>query len=323
MSTPKRSGPWSRWVARCSKVERGDTLAAVRIAVGLAVLVNVGSAIVAGVPEFAWFGLEHGGIHTRRSELLPWFVRMLGGPTPSAVWATLAATCVAGLAVLVGWQHRIAALVAGQGLVALRMLHPHASGSYDPLMTNVLWLLVLCDASATASLRCRLKTGAWTSEQPVAAWPRYVLVFQLTLIYTMAGIQKVSASWMPWDRSALYNILQMPAWSRFDMQWLAHPLPYALSELATVAVWTFEVSWPLLLLSLILGRPAPASAGLVRRALARFDLRWVYGGFGLLMHLGIAVLMVVGPFHWAMAAYYLALFRPDELRTGPPTSRSG
>ena len=32
------------------------------------------------------------------------------------------------------------------------------------------------------------------------------------------------------------------------------------------------------------------------------------------MHLGIAALMAVGFFHWIMPAFYVALYRPAELR---------
>ena len=307
------SSPWVRWVARTSRREGGNTLAAVRICVGLAVVVNLGSAAFAGVPGLAWIDLSYGGLHAHDPASLPWLIAALGGPTPTAIWGLVTMTLLAGLAVLVGWHSRVAAVVAGQGILALRMLNPYASGAYDALMTNALWILVLCDASATASLSCRLRTGAWISDRRVAAWPRYLLVFQLTLTYTMAGLQKVSAAWMPSDRSALYSILQMPAWTRFDLQWLAQPGAYELSQVATVLVWLFELSWPLVLLSLILGRPAPEHAGWVRRALARYDLRWVYIVFGAAMHLGIATLMVVGPFHWIMAAYYMALIRPHEL----------
>jgi len=308
-------GPWARWVARTSRREAGDTLAAVRICVGLAVVLNLGATAIAGVPELSWIDAIHGGAHSHRPERLPWLIATLGGPTPAVIWGLLTTTMVAALALTLGCCSRLAALIAGQGLLALRMLNPFATGAYDALMTNALWILVLCDASATASLRCRLRTGAWTSSDcEVAAWPRYLLVFQLGLTYTMAGIQKVSAAWMPGDRSALYRILQMPAWARFDMRWLARPGVYALTELSSVLVWLFELSWPLLLIALALGRPAPPTAGPLRRALARYDLRLPYLAFGLTMHLGIAVLMAVGPFHWIMLAYYLALARPGELR---------
>jgi hypothetical protein len=176
-----------------------------------------------------------------------------------------------------------------------------------------LWLLALADSSATWSLACRRRAGAWTSRRRVPAWVRRAFVLQLTLIYASAGLQKLSATWIPGgDLSALYYILQMPAWQRFDMSWLADPGPYALSRVATAGTWLFEVSWPVVPLSLW-WRSRSATGSGTRRWGRGIDLRVVYVPLGLLLHVAIAILLVVGPFIWILPAYYVALYRPGEL----------
>jgi hypothetical protein len=303
---------WARWVERTSRRETGETLALVRWVVGTSVLLNLAGTALAGVPEFAWVDMAHGGVRSIRPG---WLIAGLGGATPRVIQGVMGATMIAAACVAVGWRSRAAALVAGQGLVALAGLNRNATGAYDMLMTNALWVLVFCDGDATWSLRCRRRTGRWSSDTPVAAWPRYVWVAQLTVAYALAGVQKVSTAWLPiGDLSALYAIMQMPAWTRVDLSWLGRAGIYPLTQLSTALVWTFEITFVLVPLQLWRGRAVADGAGRLRRAWARFDLRVPYAFFGLSMHVGIALMMGVGPFHLIMPAYYAALFRPGELR---------
>ena len=61
----------------------------------------------------------------------------------------------------------------------------------DRLLTNALWLLVLSRSTATLSLDCRLRTGQWVSSVLVPAWPRYLALYQLVLVYGTTGLQKL------------------------------------------------------------------------------------------------------------------------------------
>ena len=209
-------------------------------------------------------------------------------------------------------EHRTSALVAGQSLLALSTLNPDARSAYDPLLVDSLWLLVLADSSATLSLRCRLRAGRWTSDRPVAVWPRYLVIAQLTVLYFGTGLNKISIHWTPAGGfSALYYILQQPSWQRGDMTWLASVYP--LTQLATATTWLWELSWPAVPLWLWL-RAGAERGGRVRRWFGRIPVRGAYVSIGVLMHGMITVLMVVGPFSWVTLAYYPCLYRHEELR---------
>lgn len=286
------------WVERTSARESGETLAVVRILVAVALLVNLVGTARSGAAGLFWVDQAYGGTQELSGN---WLVGLLGGPTPTVVWSLIALGCLAACSLLLGLGARVAALVAGQALVALSGLSSNATGSYDPLMTNALWILVFADSGTTWSLACRWRHGAWSSATMIPRWPREVLVIQVVVIYFAAGIQKASVAWVPGgDLSAVYYIAQMPSWQRGDMTWLATPFAYTVTQIATLGTWLFEVSFPIVLLS-------PALGG------RRLDARRVYVAVGLMMHAGIAAFLAVGPFVWIMPAFYAALFRPEEL----------
>ena len=100
-----------------------------------------------------------------------------------------------------------------------------ANGGYDAMILNAAWLLFLGDATATLSLDSIRRTGRLVSDRLISAWPRYLLIFQLVLIYTLTGMQKSSASWTAADGfSAIYWFLQDPTWLHFDASWTRHIL---------------------------------------------------------------------------------------------------
>lgn len=302
---------WTRWVAFIGKQESGECLALFRIFSGLALVVSIGVPALLGLVDAFWVDAEYGGMRPLRPG---WLVRGLGGATPGVAWAVVSATLTAGLGLILGIGGRATALVAGQGLIALSSLNPHTRSSYDGLLINSLWLLVLADSTATWSLSCRRKTGQWRSDQLVAAWPRYLIVVQLGVLYWFTGLHKVSIYWTPAGGfSALYYILQQPSWHYGSMHWLAWVFP--LTQIGTATAWLFELTWPLAWLALYF-RLHPERPGRVRRLFNRFRVRTVYAVVGLTMHAGIAVLMDVGPFTFVTLAYYPCLFRPEEVRAG-------
>lgn len=299
---------WSGWVALVARREEGTSLALFRIVTGMCVMLAIGSVVTADLVELLWVDAEHGGY---RPLTVGWLVEALGGATPTVIWTLVAITFAAGSALAVGVLGRPAALIAGQGMLALTTLNVHGRSSYDPLIINSLWLLVLADGSATLSLRCRLRHGRWTSDQLVAAWPRYLVIVQLVVLYTFTGLHKISIHWTPAGGfSALYYILQQPSWQRGDMTWLASVYP--LTQVSTGITWLWELTWPVVPLALWL-RTTAERGGRVRRLANRIPIRGVYVSIGLVMHGMITVLMVVGPFSWITLAYYPCLYRPREL----------
>ncbi len=299
---------WTAWVDLLDRREPGHALAAFRIAIGLCLVGSIGTVALHDLVGVIWLPIEHGGY--RHLGGGSWLVRALGGPEPHVVNGLVTAGLVAGVSTALGLGSRLAPLVGTLCFQALVDLNGHTGGSYDELLPNALWLVVLADASRTWSLDCKLRTGAWSDPTPIPGWPRYLAILQLVLLYASTGTQKVSAYWTPVEGfSALWYILQQPSWHWTDMSWLAPAYP--LTQAATVSVWLFELSSPLLLV-VYLWRLHPERPGRLRAFVNRRDLRVPFAVFGLGMHLGIMATMNVGPFSPISMAFYLCLWHPDE-----------
>lgn len=303
---------WSAWVELTSIRELGTSLACFRIAVGLVILYSLVSMIAAGLVEVMWVDAAYGGLQTLSTR--HWLVGLLGGRTLATAWTLVGAGLGLACLLVVGLGGRVTALLTLQVYYALTSAHSTLTGGYDTLIINALWLLVLAQSTATLSLDCRRRSGRWRSLQPVPAWPRYLGILQLVVVYGTTGLHKLSPVWTPGgDYSALYWVFQEPTWRRFDMTWTASLFP--LTQLATALTWWWEVLTPLLLV-VYWARHTAARGGRVRRWLNRFDLRKPWAAVGVSLHLGILVLLNVGPFSPISLAYYLCLIPPPTARSG-------
>lgn len=298
---------WTWWVELTSRKERGTTLALFRIAVATVMVTMMLSALRAGIVDLLWVDAAEGGIRSIASGF--WLLDFLGGPTHRNTWGLVVLTLLFGTAMMLGLGGRWTVLAAVWCYRAVSSAG-HANGGYDAMIFNGAWLLFLAEPTATLSLDARLKTGHWRTAIEVSAWPRYLLILQLIVIYTATGLQKSSASWTFADGfSALYWFLQDPNWQRWDTSWTGPG--YALTQLATAVVWHFEVFAGLLLV-VYQARANPDGRGRWRRWLRRVDGRKVFAAIGLGMHLGIALLMDMGPFSWISMAFYISLWSPEE-----------
>ena len=305
----KLSLAWQRWQALVSRRERATTLALFRVLVSAIVLGSLLSAAAAGVIDVTWVDAAYGGMLS----LGPgnWLVSSLGGPTPVVVWG-LFGVGVAGAGLsLIGLGGRWPLLATLQAYLGLTSLNPTASGGFDNLLTIALWLLFLSGCNATLSVDARRREGAWLSERDVAAWPRYLLILQLIVMYTATGLQKVSLSWTPMGGyTALYYVLQDPTWLRSEQ--LARSVPLPLLRVGTALTWHWE-QLTCLLLVVFYFRATRARPGRLRAAFNRWDLRLPWAAIGVSLHLGILLLIDVGPFSFVSLAYYVNLFAPEEI----------
>ena len=303
---------WSRWAAFLDVREVGTSIALVRVLVATCVLRTLGSVWWSGVYGAAWADHANGGWRQHLDSDPLW--RLLGGFDPSTRdgLAIAAVVSAALLALGVGGEivARLIALLCLQSFMALGDLNGHAAGSYDSLITNSLWLLVLAGPSRTLSVECRTSTGAWTSERTVMRWPRFLIVVQAVVMYGTTGWQKLSDHWVPGgDLGALWYIEQQPTWQLHDMRWLA-PL-YPLTQAATLLTWLWEVTAPVWLMAW-LAEADPTSVGWFARWLRRLRARDVYLVLGVVFHSLVAVTMQIGPFSWASMALYPAFIHPQE-----------
>ncbi|HSC89246.1 MAG TPA: HTTM domain-containing protein [Polyangiaceae bacterium] len=283
------------WVERSSALEGATALACTRVLVALTLLwltlplllSEAGRQTVRYVfCDVAWGGYRE----------LPnsWFVQLLGGARPEVIAGLLGTASLAGLFLLVGLFARPAALVAAVCSHAALTQNPDATGAGDALLAVCLLVLVVGDSSATWSWDARRRTGSFFAPAEVAAWPRLLAIFQLTVMYVATGLQKlVATAWTPLDGfSALYQILQSPHMARYPdwvptHGWLVGPLALgtAVTLLFELGFWSVLV-WPRL-------RPAFAALGVV-------------------LHLGIALTLKVGAFSWLTLSLYPLLF-PERL----------
>ncbi len=297
---------WSSWVTLLSTREHGISLARFRIAVGLVILYSILSMVAADLVEVMWVDAKYGGLQSLSSR--HWLAELLGGRTPTTAWLLVGGGLLSGALLALGLGGRFTALCALQFYYAINTAKPTLAGGYDTLVTNALWILVFAHSTATLSLDCRLRTGRWTSERTVLAWPRYLLILQLIVVYGTTGLYKLSPVWTPGgDYSALYWVFQEPTWRRFDMAWIASVFP--LTQMFTATTWWWEVLSPLLLV-VYWARHTAERGGRVRRVLNRFDLRKPWAAIGISMHLGIMMLINVGPFSPISLSYYLCLIPP-------------
>ncbi len=299
---------WRAWVELLGTKEPGTLLALFRIGVALSILTHMLSAWDAGVIDMMWTDAAYGGY--RHIGKGPWLVQWLGGPNPEVVHRLFAANLLFSAALLLGIGGRLMPLLTLHTYMALIGLNGHAGGSYDPLTTNALWLLVLAPSTWTLSVDCYLRSGQWTDAEPVSAWVRYLAIFQMLVCYWTTGLQKVSFYWMPGgDFSALYYIFQQPTWQRFDMSWVAWLYP--LTQLGTAVTWLWEVSMPLLLLAYWY-RYTADRPGRLRAWFNRVDVRLWFVVLGASFHVLVHLFMNVGPFSFISLAYYPCFFSWGE-----------
>jgi hypothetical protein len=294
---------WSRWVALLDRREAATSLALCRIAVGLIVAGHLGRMAWLGADRLVWADASFGGLRS----LDPGWLSHFGGLTPENVRALVLTTIVAALCFAAGAGTRAAAFVTWVGFRTLADLNNQSGGAYDELLKNILLVLLFSGCGQALSVDRLLRRGP---APQIPAWPRYVLMFQLPLMYWSTGMQKVSSGWVPGGPSdALWYILQQPTWQRENMEWLAPAYP--LTQVATLGTWLFEQSAPLLLLAGWF-RHTRTRGGLLRRTFNRLDFRALYLFVGLSMHFGIEATMEVGAFSAASVSLYFCWFHPDE-----------
>jgi len=303
---------WRAVVVALSHREKGTSLAIFRILVGLTIAGELLTTRLSGAMAFLWFSQTEGGFKAEVSSS-HWLFAFLGGPTGANVELLWAVAWVSSIAIVLGIGTRGFAAVALFSLQGLLSLQPASGGGHDRLMTIALVGLVLASSDATLSLWSRLRRGQWISDERVHAWPRYLGMWQLTVVYVFTGAAKANPNWLPPGRmDAVYQMLLLPTWSRGSWEHWIGPL-YPLTQLGTVVTVLWEISWfvvPLALLWRASGRRL------------RFDPRPLYLGLGLLVHGTLWVMVNLGPFTPITLSFYVLVYRPDEILPSLFSSRT-
>jgi hypothetical protein len=303
------SSLWSRWVGLCTEREHGRSQALFRIALGAVVVGDTAGMLRSGIISVLYLSATDGGLSPRTK--LFWLVDVLGGHQIGVVHGLFGAALALSVALTVGLGGRWTALALLQVELAVRSLSHHTSGGYDLVISNGLWLLVLSSCTATLSADCRLRTGAWTSDRLIYAFPRYLAVFQLVLMYTATGLNKRGFGWS-WPYDGLHYSLQRVGYPRFDLPWLGD-VAWA-TRIGTAVTWYWETFFGVLGLWFVALR---GWAGVRAQDLARrYDFRIPWLGTGVGLHVGIWATMVLGPFSWVTLAFYFAFLEPPRADGG-------
>lgn len=282
-------------------------LAVVRVAVAGVLLFDLGWIAHLGIVEVLFTPQEGGGLPDVMSrdpvpELYRWFAS-----TPST--AAIAHRVLVGALVCfgAGFLTPVSGLVAVLVSAQLAQVLPLGDRGIDTLLRNVILILSL----SSCGRRLGVDALLFGARRVAPAWPRHLLILQLSVVYFCAGIQKTALAWTPLGGlSALFLILQDPSIAAFRFDWLADVYP--LTQLATGTTMVFE--WSACLVPLVYWyRYTRGQPGRLRAWFNAYRPLRAWVMLGVALHAGIALTMSLGIFPFAMLALYPALLHPDEL----------
>jgi hypothetical protein len=300
-----------RWIAFWDEKESPTTLVAIRVLVALTMLWDLSVIGLWRIPAWLWAPIEDGGVVELYDPPLIYQTFTASSGTAIALWVVLIVSiCCFGI----GFFTRTFALIFVVAYAQAAMLNDYGDRGIDRAVRIVMLILAFSAAGKAWSVDAKMKTGTWRGDgQPVGAWARHLVLCQLVLIYCAAGFSKGGTRWYPWGGyNALYVILQDPIFAVTNFSWLAHPIPYFFTRLATAVTHLWEISTPLVLLAAYYRRTADRP-GRLRSLVNRLPVRNAYVAVGVTFHLMLAGTMRLGIFPFAMLAFFPAFYRPDEL----------
>lgn len=271
---------WAWWVARANRMEDARPLAAVRIAVALALTLDLLQTGRLGLIPVLYRPYASGGLSDVQDSayvlgnILP---VELAGPV---LWG-LSVACFA--LVALGVWSRPATLLGVLAYAQLGHLCPPGDRGIDRVLRTVLLILLASDAH-----RCWALTGKEAVRQ-MRGWTSDLLRTLLVVVYMSAGVAKLMTQpgWLA--------ISGLPVLYRV----MCDPLAAHLDPMSTQR-WF----WPLRILGWC--TIAMETSGWV--LYTRWAPYWAICGVG--MHLGIALTMELGMFSWGMLALYPLLLAP-------------
>ena len=157
------------------------------------------------------------------------------------------------------------------------------------VLIAVLFSLLWADCNQMFALGGTRTRGELPRAQPVG--PLRLLQYQVCLIYFSSGVAKfMNELWR--DGTALYYVLSNNVLPRFPID-VIPPALQGVATLATYGTLVFELGFPFMV-AWRRTRPFTLLAGVA-------------------LHLGVWVMLEVGPFSWVMLATYVAFISPERV----------
>lgn len=303
-----------RWVALFDERESATPIVLIRVILAAVVFWDLLMVRLYDLPVWLWAPVEEGGVSPVMSfNPVPLVYRIFPATaaTATGIYVVLLAAI---LCFGIGLFTRTSGLVFALLYAQTAMINDYGDRGIDRAIRVVILILAFSAAGKAWSVDAKRKTGRFRGDgKAVPAWPRYLILGQLVLIYCAAGFSKGGTRWFPWgEYAALYVILQDPIFAVADFSWMKHPVPYFFTQVGTAITHLWEMGAPIVLVAAHFRRTADRT-GRLRRVFNRLPVRDIYVLVGVSFHLLLAVTLRLGIFPFAMLALFPAFYRPEEL----------
>ncbi len=240
-------------------------------------------------------------------------------PGEGAATLILAVGSLAALALALGLWSRVSSWLALVVLIGIVLRNPLPLAGQQ-VLGSFLFLLCVSRCGAAYSLdnlrRCRRLRAAGRLDdddeanatyRPIPAWPRWLMILQLTVAFTVNGWAKTGPSYVKGD--SFFNLLANDRFHRFPPWGYLRLFGDNVLRLATWIAWWFERLFPLAALGLVLRRLWPG----LPRGLTWPTSRWIWATLAVCFTGSLLVLANLGWFVPTTLVATLALFRGEEV----------
>ncbi len=303
--------------AALSREEDPRALGALRIAIVLVLLISLLAHLGAVGAYFSDESPIAGrfarlAFPERASLLLPprkgheqaWFAGLyIADPTWVRVF--FGAAVLAHLGWLIGLLTPVMGLLSFAAWVSLMGRNPMLYAYPDQLALMLCFLLALVPCGRGLSVDAWLRRRRGLERRPVPVWCRRLFAFELAILYVSTGLAKHGKTWHG-EGTALYYTLANPYNRHFAASELwASVQPWLLRPVTWITVY-----WEIGFGAFVLQNWIREVIG-TRRWMS--DLRWVFLGWGLVVHGGVALLLYTVLFSPLVLAAYLCFFTWPDL----------
>jgi hypothetical protein len=304
-------------IQRCIELfderEKPIVLALIRILVSLTIVYDLFVVGLLDLPVWLWAPISEGGVSPTATREAAWFYKVFPATADSAT-GLYVALLVTAVSLGLGFFTRTSALFYVLLSAQSSILNDVGDRGIDRMIRIVVLILAFSAAGRAYSIDARIATKSFRGDGALApAWPRYLILGQLVIVYTAAGLSKSATLWLPWGgNAALYVILNEPIYATMDFGFLEHPVLYILTQIGTASSRLWELLSGIVLLAAHYRR-TPDRPGRLRAIVNRYPVRSIYVAFGVAFHLMLALTLKLGIFPYSMLAFFPAFYRPDEI----------